>query len=140
MIQFTVMGEPVPKARARTTVQGGFAHSYTPSKTVQYERKVATACRNACRGFQFAPETPLKFTAWIYMPIPKSTGKRLTERLASGRVYHVKKGDIDNILKSLLDGSIGIAFKDDNQISAIRAEKKYSDCPRVEVKIEELSE
>lgn len=139
MIQFTVMGDPVPKARARTTVQGGFAHSYTPAKTVQYERKVAAAYARAANGFKFAPESPLKMSVYIYMPIPKSAGKRLTERLAGG-VWHTKKPDASNVLKSVEDSLNGIAYKDDSQIAAEWVQKKYSDCPRVEVKIEELSE
>ena len=136
MISFVVSGVPKGKARARTVVQGGRVHSYTPAGTANYERKVAAACLSACKGRQMPSEAPLKFSARIYMPIPKSANKGLRERLASGRVFHTRKPDIDNVLKSLTDGCCGIAYRDDNQIAAVYAVKRYSDCPRVEVEIE----
>ena len=37
-IRFTVQGNPVPKARARVTVQAGQkAHAYTPRRTKNWE-------------------------------------------------------------------------------------------------------
>lgn len=133
-ISFTVYGAPVGKARARTVFNGGHAHSYTPAKTANFERQVAWACKNACKGAQMPENAPLRLDAVFYMPIPKSVGKRLRERLR----WHTKKPDLDNLCKSLIDGANGIAYRDDNQIAALRAKKVYGEEPRVEVTIQTI--
>lgn len=38
-----------------------------------------------------------------------------------------KKPDVDNIAKVVLDGLNNFVFKDDNQVSKIFVEKKYTD-------------
>lgn len=45
------------------------------------------------------------------------------------------KPDLDNYIKSVLDGLNGLAFEDDNQIIRIDAIKLYSDHPRTEILI-----
>lgn len=81
---------------------------------------------------------PLRLDAVFYMPIPKSANKGLRERMAGERTMHTKKPDVDNLLKSVLDGCNGIAYKDDNQIAQIRATKVYSENPRIAVTIETI--
>ena len=41
--------------------------------------------------------------------------------------YYTKKPDVDNIAKVVLDGLNNFVFKDDNQVSKIFVEKKYTD-------------
>lgn len=136
-LRFTIPGEPVPKLRARQAqLPNGRMHSYTPAKTAGYERRVAWACKNAARGAQFDTETPLGVEARFYMPIPKSLSKRRQEAL-NGE-WHTKKPDADNLLKAILDGCNGIAYRDDSQIAFTAACKIYSDCPRAEIEITAL--
>lgn len=51
-----------------------------------------------------------------------------------------KKPDSDNIIKIVLDGLNKVAYHDDAQICKLSFEKKYSEIPRVEVKINSLEE
>ena len=55
---------------------------------------------------------------------PASTSKARKERLTKGE-YKLTKPDLDNVLKSILDGLNGVAFKDDSQVVSIKAEKRY---------------
>lgn len=135
-IQFVANIEPHGKQRARTVMRGGYAHSYTPKETVEFERAIAWAYKNAAKGAQMPEGTALKADMVFYMPIPKSTGKRLAERLVGK--WHTKRGDIDNMVKSVLDGLNGVAYKDDGQVASIRARKVYGGEPRVEVTIQTL--
>ncbi len=48
------------------------------------------------------------------------------------------KKDIDNMVKAVLDGLNGKAFKDDRYICELHASKQYSDEARIEVTIEDL--
>lgn len=133
-LRFTIPGEPVPKQRARQAqLPNGRVHSYTPAKTARYEERVAWSCKAAARGSQFDPGAPLCVEAWFYVPIPKSLSRRQQEALRGE--WCTKKPDTDNLLKSILDGCNGIAYKDDNQIALTVARKIYSDCPRAEVDI-----
>jgi Holliday junction resolvase RusA-like endonuclease len=64
------------------------------------------------------------------MPIPKSTPKkRLQELILSP---HVKRGDLDNLVKALADALNGVAYEDDSQIYSLKAKKLYSQEPGIE--------
>ena len=48
-----------------------------------------------------------------------------------------QKPDVDNIAKSVLDAMNKLAFKDDNQVTKISVEKRFSQEEKVEIRIEE---
>lgn len=129
-IKFTVPGEPVPKARPRVTRQG----AYTPRKTLVYEARVAQAWYEQS-GFKMPDDTALVATIHAYFPIPQSYRKGKRERLKGE--YHKKRGDLDNVVKSVLDALNGRAFKDDSAVAIIEAVKRYSEEPRTDVVIME---
>jgi len=74
---------------------------------------------------------------WFYMPIPKSMSKRDRVDANKGFLKHVKKPDVDNLIKLYLDVLSGIVIKDDNSVAIGSAIKVYSCKPRVEIYIEE---
>lgn len=39
-VTFTIPGQPKGKMRPKVTVQGGYAHAYTPKETTNYESYV----------------------------------------------------------------------------------------------------
>lgn len=122
------MGAPVPKGRPRLGRYG----TYTPQKTVEYEKLVRAEYQNKYKS-------PLKgsISACIafYMPIPKSASKADKKTMLDGITPHTKKPDIDNMIKSVTDALNGLAYDDDSQITDIYAQKKYSDNPRVEIRL-----
>jgi Holliday junction resolvase RusA-like endonuclease len=86
-----------------------------------------------------APYTkPVKVTLDIYRPIQKSGSKALRAAKAAGEVLPVVKPDIDNVFKAVTDAVKGIAWVDDNQICVAVISKRYSDTPRIEMKIDEI--
>lgn len=88
---FTVPGPPVPKQRARRAPNGVW---YTPTKTRDYERLVASCALHA--GAK--PKTgPVHITLAIFWPDRRSR-------------------DADNVLKSIQDGLNSIAYDDDRQV------------------------
>ena len=131
-MRFTIDCIPKAKGRPRTvTLATGYVSTYTPAPTRQYENKVRAICQKACKGRHFQEGVPLRVEAWFYMPIPRSGSKATKERLRNA--FHTVKPDIDNLMKSILDGCNKCAYADDNQVSEVYAHKKYSDCPRTEV-------
>lgn len=61
----------------------------------------------------------------FYLPIPQSWSKK--RKAEAENQPHQLKPDIDNLLKALFDA----ALKEDSGIYSIRAEKRYSETPRI---------
>lgn len=129
-IRLEISGIPDGKGRPRFTRRG---HAYTPEKTREYEGRVAAAFYNS-REKAFQKGTPIVVDVIAKMPIPKSTSKKKRlEMLAREKM--LKKPDIDNIVKAVLDGLSGLAFPDDNQVWKIYAYKIYAEEPSTTVLI-----
>ena len=69
-----------------------------------------------------------------YYKIPTSATKAEREKMLAGQLPQ-KKPDIDNVLKIIMDGLNGAAYKDDKQVAAAAASKAYDDEPHVEVEV-----
>jgi Holliday junction resolvase RusA-like endonuclease len=67
---------------------------------------------------------------FFYMPIPKSMDRRTREKADTGKLIHVKKPDIDNLVKLYLDVISGIVIHDDNCVTIDQAVKIYSKNPK----------
>ena len=111
-------------------------HSYTPPKTVAYERLVRECYLKAK---QPKLTGSLKVMLLVYCPIPKSTPKKTAALMRDGKIRHVKRPDVDNIAKSVLDALNGVAFDDDSAVYSLFVAKRYEDDkgPRVMVRIRE---
>lgn len=72
----------------------------------------------------------------------KNKAKQLYSKYISERLWHVKKPDLDNLIKSLFDSisKSEIVWSDDNIVCDLRAKKLYSPNPRIEIEIEEIEE
>ena len=129
----TIPGEPVSKGRPRMTKRG---HTYTPKRTVDYERMVQTLF-HAEHGSPIL-KGPIMIQLDLYFGIPKSRSKAVRKRMQQGLERPCKRPDIDNCMKSVSDALNGIAYKDDSQIVAAVTQKFWADEPRAVVTIEEL--
>ena len=112
--------EPKAKGRPRFTRTG---HTYTPKITRDYEKQIGDFYKENTSDYY---DSPIRVSLIFYMPIPKSTSKKQAELMKSGDIRHIKKPDLDNMAKALLDGINGIAFEDDSLITELRLQKRYS--------------
>ena len=69
--------------------------------------------------------------------VPKSYSKKKRIEALEGKIRPTK-ADIDNYIKSVLDGLNKKAFKDDRYVYAVLAEKEYSEEAGIEVSIESV--
>lgn len=114
-LTFTINHRPVPKSRVRFTKSG---HAYTPTKTRNYENVVGFTAKSAMKGVSANQRDDLFVRANFYV---NPTTRR---------------GDLDNYVKSLLDGMNGVAFRDDQQIVRIEARiTRKTDRERTEVQV-----
>lgn len=134
MREFTVPGPPVAKGRPRV---GKFG-TYTPEKTVNYENLVQFSYLQKYKNAE-PMEGYLKIEMIFFMPIPKSTSKKRKELMLQRKILPDKKPDYDNMAKAISDALNNITYKDDNQIVEAHIYKFYSDEPRAEVFIENIS-
>lgn len=100
---FVVDGDPVPKGRPRFARLGRSGmRIYTDRKTKNYEQHISLVSRLAMKG---KPPTnlPVHVTVWC--------------RYRKGRL------DLDNVVKSCLDGMNGSVYLDDDQVVTLQAGK-----------------
>ena len=131
MVTFTVDGDPVPKGRPRFARRGTFVQTYTDAKTIDYETQVAMKARQAIGASE-----PFKgaLTVFLYLrfAVPTSYSKKRKEACLNGSEKHIKKPDLDNVVKAVLDGCEKVIFWSDAQIVYTHSTKKYGH-PHVEV-------
>lgn len=137
MISFIIPGSPVPQGRPRFVNRGKFVTTYDPPKSKAAKKVVSEVATMAAfdAGITEPLEGPLYIDIVFSMPIPKSSKAKTGDR-------HIKRPDIDNLIKLVLDG-IGdsrAVWRDDSQVVSINAHKMYSEKPQTWVNIARLSE
>ena len=132
LIQITIPGAPKVKGRPRFARIGGFIRAYTPKETHEAEAFIAK-----CYKEQAPKKRPeydwLEIECIFHIPIPENNSQKKKQDMEGAPC--VKRPDIDNYLKLILDGLNGVAWEDDNAIASIKAEKKYSAYQRTDVNI-----
>lgn len=135
-IRFSVPGEPVGKARPRFTKSG---HAYTPAKTRVYESIVKGEASIAMR-WKKQLTGAISLSVRAFFPIPKYFTRSIREKALSGELYHQKKPDWDNVGKIISDALNGVVYADDAIVARAEVVKLYSDNPRVEICVKQLTE
>lgn len=129
-IEIIIYVEPKAKGRPRATMAGRHARLYTPKETRDSEADIKATIRKELMGFgPFDAGVPLYLSATFVIEKPKSTRKRDT--------MPVKRPDLDNYAKLLLDACSKYVYPDDSQIVTMKLRKRYGMPPRIELMIME---
>ncbi|MEG0157204.1 MAG: RusA family crossover junction endodeoxyribonuclease, partial [Anaerovoracaceae bacterium] len=118
----------------------GRVTSHTPEKTVLYENLIKMMYIHAAQQRMFGKGIPVHIAIHAFFEPAKSTSKKNKVKMLSGDINPLKKPDIDNIAKVILDALNGTAYYDDTQVIKLEVLKSYDDTARVEVQIKELEE
>lgn len=140
-VMFQVPGKPQGKARARTVQnrKTGGSFSYTPENTVLYENLIKAMYINQAEGVRFERGVPVSVSIVARFLPPASASKKKQRQMLEGEILPLKKPDIDNIVKAILDALNGVAYQDDTQVMRITAVKTYAAIECVDVIIEEFT-
>lgn len=121
-VSFFVAGVPAPQGSTRafvvkgTTTRGYHAVvTHANRNTKDWRQRIATEAQKVGGG---CTENPVEVSLRFVMPRPKSLPKKV--------VYHTKKPDLDKLVRACLDGVTGILIKDDSQVWALTATKRYA--------------
>jgi len=143
MLNLIIPGNPIAKHRPRFARRGKFVTTYSDQETE--EGKTFLLVKNQINGHK-------KFTdavfvrSCFYMPRPKGhygTGRNSGKLKPSAPEHHIKKPDVDNIVKFYFDILNDLVWNDDSQVISEFSEKKYcnpGEEPRTEIKIMEMGE
>lgn len=118
MMIIEIPGKPQPKQRPRMTRYGAV---YTPAATQSFERLVKRHAKLA--GAKPGLE-PVHVDITSVFAIPKSWSKK--RKLAADGQPHISRPDLDNLVKSVLDGLNGVAFADDALVHSVSCRKVWS--------------
>jgi Holliday junction resolvase RusA-like endonuclease len=132
-VQFIVPGEPQGKGRPRF----GNGRTYTPAKTIAYEKLIA---RKAAEAMRYFPDGVTALPCYVridaYKGIPKSWTRAKRLRAMDG-LEIPGKPDLDNVAKAVLDALNGVVYADDVQVTRLLVTKQYSMEPRLVVTVKE---
>lgn len=135
-IKFTVPGQPVPQGRPRFTTKP-FMRTYDPPQSAKYKRKVKKFAD------KIAPDEPLKGELLVEVLIFKETLKsfsKVKKKAAEAKTLRpITKPDADNYAKGILDAVKGVLWEDDGQVVDLVTRKFYSEIPRAEITVKEIS-
>lgn len=135
-IKLTFDFPPVAQARPRATRFGRGIRLYDPKQVHVYKAQLAESARFMYHGKPLSG--PLVVTLKFYRAIQQSETKKRHRLKAQGAIRPTKKPDLDNYIKSTLDGLNGVLWADDNEVVELHTGKYYSDHPRIEIEVEEL--
>lgn len=129
--RFKIPLAPQGKARGRAVRMGGKVRVITPQKTRTYEGTIADLARAAVGNV--ALDGPISLKVWAVFPrtqdmakVYKKTGR--TKHPSAWIWAHKQRIDIDNILKSIMDGltQAGV-WLDDRQVVSAEAIKVHAE-------------
>ncbi len=121
---YTIMGIPRPQGRPRFFRRGNFVGAYDPKESRQYKENVSAQIVAQKPALL---DGPIDVTLDFFLPRPKTLPKKV--------IHHVKKPDVDNLVKGVFDACKGILWHDDTQVVWLTCSKYYGDPPRVIIEI-----
>jgi Holliday junction resolvase RusA-like endonuclease len=123
VVRLVIPGAPVGKARPRVTSHGTF----TPPKTKRAEADVRAVWRE--HGGLRLPDGPIVAHMHSYVERPAGHFTTKGKLSAAGRraPFPVRKPDLDNAIKLILDSLNGLAYRDDAQVVEIHARRLWKD-------------
>lgn len=109
----------VPFVRGKERPRFARGKIYTPRVTQKSEEEIGLAYKAA--GGAFAPKgVPVTVAITVHKAPAKSTAKKVLMKL------DLRKPDLDNVIKLVLDGLNGAAYEDDSQVVSIEAGRVWS--------------
>ncbi len=126
MQKYTILGDPRPQGRPKFFRRGNFVGAYDPKQSRDYKQTLAAQLAAQSPEFIEQGKAVSIYVEFVFAR-PKSLPKRVED--------HVKKPDLDNLIKALKDAAKGILWHDDSQVVQLSARKIYSSTPMTVIEV-----
>lgn len=136
-IIFDISGLAVAKGRGRVGMVNGHATVFTPAHTRKYENLIKHAAGEVM-GDRDPIEGPVEVIIQVFLPFPKSMSKKNLKAAHDGSLFPCTRPDLDNYVKSALDGIDKIIVRDDSQVVKLHAHKLFSSKPLMRIEVREM--
>ena len=114
-MQFEVFGRPEPQGSSRAFVHKGRAVVTSDNPNLKdWRNLISAAAREQMNGLP-PLDSPVSVEVAFYLPRPKSVK----------REEPTVKPDLDKLVRAVLDGLTDIIYRDDAQVTSVRASKHY---------------
>ena len=120
-ILITIPAEPIAQGRPRLSSRGGFARAYDPPKSRTWKKFVADYAREAMERYKLDNplDGPLMIKIRFGFPLPKSQHRKNPKPM----MWHMKRPDLDNLYKGVIDAMEGIVYHRDSEIVKVVMDK-----------------
>ena len=137
MITLIIPGKPIAKKRPRFVTRDRRGLPLPNVKTINIqETEEGKFLFHVYKQWKKPPiEGAIILSVKFLMPIPASESKKNIKFMTTGEIKHIKKPDLDNLLKFTKDCLNGVVWKDDAQVFSIIAEKRYDPNPKTIISI-----
>lgn len=133
-VSFFVPGLAAPKGSARGfVVKGRAVVTHDNKRTKSFEHAVRVTAMEA--GLEPLQEGWLHVHLRFVMPRPKGHLRRDGTVKPSAPECPTVKPDLDKLVRTVLDGLTGVAYRDDAQVAGLSAAKLYGAAPGVHVTV-----
>lgn len=136
-VSFTVYGHPEPQGSTRAFIPKGWKRPVITSANAkmtpwrqQISRTVVEAMRDDGTAVLSKKDGGIILSATFFFARPESLSKKFT--------LHVKKPDLDKLVRCISDALTGIVFEDDSQIYELHVYKRYGSPERVFVEAQRI--
>jgi len=119
-----IPGPPLAQPRPRMTTVSGHARAYEPVEARSWKGAAQVHMRQALEeqledaGVPYGPQEPVGVWIDAEFACPKSDWRKRKPRPMR---FHTKQGDLDNIVKAVLDAGNGVLWHDDKQVASVNA-------------------
>lgn len=137
-ISLKISGNPIAKNRPRFARKGNFVKTYNNQK-IQEDKFLFYLQQELKRqDFNIIEKgTPINLEVVYIMPIPKNVSKKKRHEMIFGdqHTLHIKRPDLDNLIKFTKDCMTKIVWQDDSQVAKLTATKIYGATPATHIKL-----
>mgnify|MGYP003987240795 FL=1 len=135
----SIPAEPIAQGRPRLSSRGGFARAYDPPKSRSWKAFVADYAERAMKkaGLETPMDGPIIVRIRFGFPLPKSQHRKTPKPM----MWHMKRPDLDNLYKGVIDAMEGIVYHRDSEIVKVIMDKvivPQGDAPYVNALIEKV--
>lgn len=123
-VSFHVYGTPAPKGSTTRMPNGAMLPAGTPASRKRFGEwrgDIRTAALEAMNG-EPPTDRPIRLMCEFQLSVPTSS----IRKYQLGWLPHVKRPDVDKLMRALLDALTGIVWVDDSQVCYAMVNKVYA--------------